>query len=177
MKTEYTRFLLPFRSNTRAGLVFMFIAVLALAVALLVSGGLAIAAGIQSRARTEYAKKNLFRAANIVSVSSDEKANPAKIGFYLNGKLAGALLDDGSYLAVPNPPAGGPVALAFANPTETPEPTTVRFPTQDVTVTTNAGSIVICVPAVNAGRVIWSDLKGNTYYDSTLQLRARACKS
>lgn len=177
MKTEYNRFLLPFRSNTRVGLGFMFVAVLALAAALLVAGGLAIASGLQSRSRSEYAKKNLLKVDKITAVSSDEKANPGRVGFYLNGKLAGALLEDGSFSAVASLPVGGPIALSFANPTESLEPTNVRFPKQNITVATDGSSTVICVPPINAGRVIWSDLKGNTYYDSTLQLRARVCGS
>lgn len=175
MNTETTRFLIPFRSNTRVGIAFMFIAILALAAALIIAGGIAIAAGLQSRSRAEFVRKNLLRASNIVAVTSDDKANPGKIGIYLNGKLAGAIVENGSFTATDTPRSEGPITLSFANPLNTPEPANVRFSAQNVRITTDRGETVLCVPAINAGRVIWADLKGNTYYDSTLRLIARSC--
>ncbi len=162
------------KTNT-AGLVFMFAAVISLGIALFATGTIALTDMIQRRNHKEYAKTIIYQPSVVKSASSNEQANPAVIGLFLDNKYAGAIIEDGSFAAAETPPAQGPLSILLMNPNDTGQPTSVRFPAQKITITDDTGTVTACLPAMDGNRLLWVDKSGNTYLDPALTLRARSC--
>jgi hypothetical protein len=175
MATIKDNFLTHFTSTNIVGVVFIFVAVIGLGLALVTSGTIAITHAIQRHNHNEYAKKIIYQPATIQSAVSNEKANPGAIGFFLNGTFAGAITEDGTYTAAETAPAQGTLTILLINPTDSAQPTTVRFPAQQITITDENGTITACLPAMDGDRVLWVDRSGNTYLESSLTLGARSC--
>ena len=168
-------FLAHLTSTITPGLIFMFVAVVSLGLALVTSGTVAITHAIQRHNHTEYAKKIVYRPATVKSASSNEKANPGVIGFFLDGKYAGALMEDQSFTVAESLPAQGSLSILLMNPDNTGQPTSFRFPAQKITITDDTGTVTACLPAMDGNRLLWVDKSGNTYLEPTLTLRARSC--
>ncbi|MBI4093216.1 MAG: hypothetical protein HY420_04805 [Candidatus Kerfeldbacteria bacterium] len=162
-------------TTTRIGLIFLFTAVVALGVAIIASGAVALSNFQQRRAQLEAAQRNVFRISALHQAVSNEKANPGVIAFYIDRKFAGAINEEGAYSPAADPPTGGPLAILFLNPANTALPTTVEFSPQTFTLTTNAERLVVCVPRITGGNEIWVAKTGSTYFDETLTKLARSC--
>ena len=175
MENEKSNLLAHLTSYSRSGLIFLYITVIGLAVALVCAGTLVITVSIQRHNHLERAKKIIYKPTAIVSASSNEKANPGVIAFYLNNRIAGGLLEDGSYSATSQAPEGGPLAIYFLNPSAASQPISVRFPSQKITIKDTTGELTICTPAINAKHTLWVDKNGTTYLDSILLHLARSC--
>lgn len=162
-------------TTTRIGLIFMFIAVVALGISIVAAGAVALSNIQQRRAQLAAAQRNVFQTTAISQAVSNEKANPGAIAFYLNRQFAGAINEEGTYSPAAEPPAGGPLAVLFLNPANTPLPTTVEFPAQTLTMTTDATTLTVCIPRITGGFNVWVTKTGSTYYDETLTKLARSC--
>ncbi len=168
-------FLSHIPKTNRYGLIFMFVAVIGLGLALLTSGTVAVTHMIQQHNHDVYARKIIYQPAAVKSAVSNEKANPGNIAFFLGGKYAGAILEDGSYVTAQTAPAQGTLTILVMNPTTTNEPTSVLFPAQKITITDDSGTVTACVPSADGNRLLWVDKSGNTYLEPKLTLRARSC--
>lgn len=168
-------FLTHFTSTNIAGVVFIFIAVIGLGLALVTTGTIAITHAIQRHNHNEYAKKIIYQPASVKSAVSNEKANPGVISFFLNGIFAGAITEDGTYHAAETAPAQGTLTILLLNPTGAAQPTNVRFPAQQITITDENGTVTACLPAMDGNRILWVDQSGTTYLESSLTLGARSC--
>lgn len=175
MANGKTNLLIPDITTSRVGLAFLFTAVIGLGLSLVAAGIVGVISLSQYRSKVEAARQ-AFRTGKISAATSNEKANPGAIAFYLGDTFAGALAEDGSYASASTPPPEGPLALLFLNPTQNPYPTTVEFLAQKVTLETNSGSITICVPKITGEKNLWVSKSGNTYLDSSLTTLARSCR-
>lgn len=161
---------------SRVSLLFLFVTVCSLGLALIATGVIAVLGKTSERVRLAPPKE-AFQASKLVTAESNEKANPGSIGLYLGEKFAGAILENGSFSLSLEPPPAGTLALLFLNPTTTPLPTTVEFPAQKISVFTNTGKTVVCIPPVAGDTTLWVNTSGNTYLDQQLTKLARSCAS
>ncbi|MBI4090124.1 MAG: hypothetical protein HY421_01860 [Candidatus Kerfeldbacteria bacterium] len=158
---------------SNVGVLFIFIAIVGLGLTLIATGVLALVEYRQERSAA--AGRSPLTASTIVAATSNEKANPGPIAFYLDRRLAGGLLPDGTFSPPEEPPSAGPLAILFLNPTDTTLPTTVQFPAQTISVDTESGATSVCTPAISGDKVIWAAQDGSTYLDAALKLRLRSC--
>lgn len=174
MANEKTNLLVHYPSVNRIALVFIFVASILLGVALVTVGGVTIARMRQQSAQQKFARENAARFTELTSASTNESANPGPVLFFFDTTIAAALSEDGTFQAAPKPDNNGVLFIVFGKP-QPATPGQVRFPAQKITLETSDGMLTVCTPAMNSGRGVWADQKGNTYLDKTLSVRARSC--
>lgn len=165
-----------FKTSNTVGLVFLFIAVIGMGIALVGSGAVALTHAIQKHNHTVHAKQSIYRPDGITTASSNEKANPGIIGLYLNGAYAGAILEDGTFTPADPKPAGGILTIFPINPATSQLPISARFPAQKITITDTSGTTVTaCMPETDGNSRLWVDKSGTTFLEQSLTLKARSC--
>ena len=163
-------------TTNRVGLIFLFVTVCSLGVALVTSGVIALMGSSEQRARAA-APVRVYKIEKVINVTSNEKANPGEIGIYLGDNIAGAVLENSVYSPVEKAPAPGMLGILFVNPSQTNAlgPTTVQFPAQTLVITSERGKLTVCTPSIPGGTALWVSQNGNTYSDKRLSTLARAC--
>lgn len=161
-------------TTTKFGLTFLYVTVVSLGLSIVAAGAIAII-GLNERQAIRESAATAFRAASISAATSNENANPGIIAFYLNDTFAGAITENGEYSPAADAPPEGPLAVHFANPTTATLPTTVEFMPQTIALTTNAGTIKVCVPRITGDKTIWVNKDGDTFSNAVLTERARSC--
>lgn len=162
-------------STTKISLLYLFTTVCALGLTLVGIVVYLVLDRSQDRAILQAADQNILRASSISTVTSNEKANPSTIGFYLNEQFAGALTADGSYDRAVEAPPEGPLTIYYINPTDTTFPVDALFPAQRFRITTDTGAVEACTPAIHGETLLWVSRTGSTFFDQNLTNLARSC--